>query len=82
MSSLKSPMSTSYKAVFVISILMIFAVIMGGALSGSKSLGWGIWYWGYTAWKMYKRDNESLVVIHKVVLWFEAIAFSVALTFL
>jgi hypothetical protein len=79
MSSVKNPMSTGYKAVFVLSILMIFVVIIGGAMNGSKSVGFGVWYWGYTAWKMYKRDNDSLVSIQKVMLWFEAIAFSLAL---
>jgi hypothetical protein len=78
----KFPMSTSYKIVFALSILMIFVVIIGGAISSSKALGFAIWYWGYTAWKMYKRDNESLVLIQKFMLWFEAIAFSVALAVL
>jgi len=82
MSSLNRSMSTSYKAVFALSILMIFVVIIGGAMSGSKSVGFGIWYWGYTAWKMYKRDNDSLVSLQKIMLWFEAIAFSVALAVL
>jgi hypothetical protein len=76
MSSLKYPMSTSYKAVFLLSILMIFVVIIVGAMSGSKSVGFGIWYWGYTAWKMYKRDNVSLVSLQKTMLWFEGIAFA------
>jgi hypothetical protein len=75
-------MSTSYKAVFALSILMIFIVIIGGAMSGSKSVGFGIWYWGYTAWKMHKRDNDSLVSLQKIMLWFQAIAFSVALAVL
>lgn len=82
MSSVKAPVSSSYKAVFALSILMIFVVIIGGAMSGSKSVGFGVWYWGYTAWKMYKRDNDSLVSLQKVMLWFEAIAFSVALAVL
>jgi len=82
MSSAKDPMSTSYKTVFVLSILMIFFVIIGGAMSGSKSVGFGVWYWGYTAWKMYKRDNDSLVSLQKIMLWFEAIAFSIALAVL
>ena len=80
--SSKIPMSLSYKAVFTLSILMIFVVIIGGAMSGSKSVGFGIWYWGYTAWKMYKRDNVALVLLQKVMLWFQAAAFSVALAVL
>jgi hypothetical protein len=82
MSSTKMPMSTSYKAVFVLSLLMIFVVIIGGAMSGSKSIGFGIWYWGYTAWKMYKRDNDALVSLQKIMLWFQAVAFSIALAVL
>ena len=82
MSSTKMPMSTSYKAVFALSILMIFVVIIGGTMSGSKSVGFGVWYWGYTAWKMYKRDNNSLVFLQKIMLWFEVAAFSVALAVL
>jgi len=82
MSSTKMPMSTSYKAVFALSILMIFVVIIGGAMSGSKSVGFGIWYWSYTAWKMYKRDNDALVSLQKIMLWFEAVAFSIALAVL
>lgn len=82
MSSVKAPMSSSYKAVFALSILMIFVVIIGGAMSGSKSVGLGVWYWGYTAWKMYKRDNDSLISLQKIMLWFEAIAFSIALAVL
>ena len=82
MSSAKAPMSTSYKAVFILSILMIFVVIIGGAMSGSKSVGFGIWYWGYTAWKMYKRENDALISIQKVMLWFESVAFSIALAVL
>jgi hypothetical protein len=62
--------------------MMIFVVIIGGAMSGAKSVGFGIWYWGYTAWKMYKRDNDSLVSLQKFMLWFEAIAFSIALAVL
>jgi hypothetical protein len=82
MSSTKMPISTSYRAVFALSILMIFLVIVGGAMSGSKSVGFGIWYWGYTAWKMYKRDNDSLVSLQRIMLWFQAVAFSVALAVL
>lgn len=82
MSSVKAQMSTGYKVVFTLSILMIFFVIIGGAMSGSKSVGFGVWYWGYTAWKMYKRDNDALVSLQKIMLWFEAIAFSVALAVL
>lgn len=82
MTSHKASMSTSYKAVFVFSILMMFLVFIGGSMNGSKSSGVGVWFWGYTAWKMYKRDNETLVSLQKIMLWFEAIAFSIALAVL
>jgi hypothetical protein len=79
MSSEKSPMSTSYKIVFVLSLLMIFVVIIGGFIGGSKSVGFGIWYWGYTAWLMFKRDNVGLVSLQKIMLWIQCIAFAVVL---
>jgi hypothetical protein len=75
MTQIKVPMSTSYKAVFVLSILMIFIVIIIGAGSSGGSIFIGTWYWGYTAWKMLKRDNESLVWLQKITLFFDAIAF-------
>ena len=68
MSSTTILMSTSYKSVFVLSILMIFLFLIGVVESGSKSVGIGSWYWGYTAWKMYKRDNDSLVSLQKFIL--------------
>jgi hypothetical protein len=76
------PMSSSYSTVFTLSILMIFVVIIVGAVSGSKSVGFGIWYWGYTAWKMYKRDNISLVSLQKFMLWLQAIIFTLVVIFL
>lgn len=82
MSPTKMPMSTGYKAVFALSILMIFVVTIGGSMSGSKSVGFGMLYWGYTAWKMYKRDNDALILLQRIVLWFEAIAFAIALAVL
>lgn len=57
---------------------MIIIVIIGGAISGSKASGFGIWYWGYTAWKMYKRDNASLVSLQKIMLWFQGIGSAIA----
>lgn len=82
MSSNKPPMSTGYRLVFLFSILMIIVVIIVGSFSGSKTAGFGIWYWGYIIWKMYKRDNVSLVSLQKFVLWFQALAFSLALVVL
>ena len=82
MSSTTIPMSTSYKSVFVLSILMIFLFLIGVVESGSKSVGIGSWYWGYTAWKMYKRDNDSLVSLQKFILWLQVVLFPVALAVL
>lgn len=82
MSSSKSPMSASYKVIFVLSILMIFVVIISGAISGSKSLGLGVWIWGYTAWLMFKRKNTELVSFYKLLLWFYVIAAGVAVAVL
>jgi hypothetical protein len=82
MSSTKMPMSKGYKAIFVLSILMIFVVIVGGAISGSKSIGLGIWIWGYTTWLMYKRKNAELVSFYKLLLWFYVIAAVLAVSVL
>jgi len=82
MSSIKAPMSTSYKAVFLFSLAMALLVFVGGVISGSKSTGVWVWYWLYTAWKMYKRDNDSLVSLEKIMLWFQVVAFSIALAVL
>jgi hypothetical protein len=77
MSTKMLPMSSSYKVIFVLSIIMMFVVLLGGAASGSKSSGSGILVWGYTAWLMYKRNNVRLVLLQKILLWFEGVAFSV-----
>ena len=59
----KPPMSPSYKAVFVLSLVMIpISMMLSAALRGGKggaSMA-AIW-WGFTAWYMYKRDNKGLV---------------------
>lgn len=68
---MKSKMSASYKIIFAISILMIFVVIILAAAAGSKSAGIGVWYWGYTAWGMYKRNNSGLASFHKFFMWFD-----------
>jgi hypothetical protein len=71
---MKKPMSTSYKLVFFFSILMIFSVLILGSATGTKSSGFGLWVWGYTAWLMYKRNNVSLVGLYKVLLGFDIFA--------
>lgn len=70
----KKPMSTSYKFVFLFSIFMVFFVLIVGAITHSKSSGFGMWVWGYTAWLMYKRRNSDLASMYKLLLWFDAIA--------
>lgn len=65
---MKTKMSTSYLAIFSISILMIFVNLIMAGLSGSSS-AIGIYYWGYTAWKMHKRENENLLSFHKIFMW-------------
>lgn len=73
----KPKMSASYRAIFLLSILMVFVVLLLAAASGSKSAGIAMWYWGYTAWGMHKRNNEGLATFHKVFLWFDAVVFSI-----
>ncbi len=75
---MKSKMTMSYAVIFSISILMMFVVLILASISGSKSAGLGIWYWGYTAWGMYKRNNEKLVIHHKAFMWFAIVGFSIA----
>lgn len=69
MSQSKPAMSSSYKAVFAFAILMIFVVIMSGAITKSTGVGFGAWVWGYTAWLMYKRGNAALISLQKFILW-------------
>jgi hypothetical protein len=76
MNDVKTPMSNSYKAIFIFSIFMIFFVIIMGAASGSKGGGFGVFVWGYTAWLMYKRNNKDLISFYKTLLWIEGILFS------
>ena len=80
MSNLK--MSASYKAIFILSILMVFVVLIVGAATKSKTSGVGMWIWGYTAWLMYKRRNSDLVSFYKLLLWFDVIAAGVAVAVL
>jgi len=61
---------------------MVFFVLIAGAATKSKSSGFGMWIWGYTAWLMYKRRVSDLVSFYKVILWFDVIAAGVALAVL
>jgi hypothetical protein len=78
----KPKMSASYKAIFILSIFMVFFVLLAGAMTNSKSSGLGVWIWGYTAWLMYKRRNTDLVSFYKLLLWFDVIAAGVAVAVL
>lgn len=78
----KPKMSASYKAIFILSIFMVFFVLLAGAMTNSKSSGFGMWIWGYTAWLMYKRRNADLVSFYKLLLWFDVIAAGVAVAVL
>lgn len=78
----KPKMSASYKAIFILSILMVFFVLLAGAATNSKSSGFGMWIWGYTAWLMYKRRNADLVSFYKLLLWFDVVAAVVAIAVL
>lgn len=82
MSSTKPKMSASYKAIFILSIFMVFFVLIVGAITNSKTSGFGMWIWGYTAWLMYKRRNADLVSLYKFLLWFDAIAAGVVVSIL
>ena len=78
----KPKMSASYKAVFALSIIMIFVGMLGGAGSGSKGAGGGaVFVWGYTVWLMYKRDNKGLVSLYRLFLWWQGIAVAIVVAF-
>jgi peptidoglycan biosynthesis protein MviN/MurJ (putative lipid II flippase) len=76
MNDVKTPMSNSYKAIFIFSIFMIFFVIIMGAASGSKGGGFGVFVWGYTAYLMYKRNNKNLISLYKTLIWIQVILLS------
>jgi hypothetical protein len=82
MTNPKPKMSASYKAIFIFSIFMVFFVLVAGAATNSKSSGFGMWIWGYTAWLMFKRRNGDLASFYKVLLWFDIIAAGVAVSVL
>jgi len=82
MAIIKPKMSTSYKVIFILSIFMIFFVLVAGAVTNSKSSGFGMWIWGYTSWLMYKRRNADLVAFFKILLWFYVIAACISIAIL
>ena len=71
------PMTSAYAAIFVLSLVLMATVFFGSVASQSKSGGFGIWWWGLTAWLMYKRNNSRLKTMFKVMLWFEVICCAV-----
>ena len=82
MTDSKPKISASYRAIFILSICMIFIVLIAGAATKSKGSGIGMFIWGYTAWLMYKRRVSDLVSFYKGLLWFDVIAAGVALAVL
>jgi len=82
MSDIKTKMSASYLAIFVLSIVMLFVFLILGALSQSQGGGGGgiqFLIWGRTAWLMHKRRNEDLVLEYKCLLWFYAVMAAILL---
>ena len=79
MSNTKPKMSATYRAIFILSILMVFIVLIVGAATKSKTSGVGMWIWGYTAWLMYKRRISDLVSFYKTLLWFDIVMAAIAL---
>ena len=78
----KTKMSASYKAIFILSIFMVFFILLAGVATNSKTSGLSMSIWGYTAWLMYLRRNAGLVSFYKLLLWFDAIVVSVVIAFL
>jgi hypothetical protein len=70
MTTIKSPMTDSYKAVFVFAIVMSFVTLFAGGKGGIGTL-----FWGYVAWMMHKRNNTGLVSVFKLCLWLVALSF-------
>ena len=75
LSSNRVPMSSGYAAVFLIAVIFVFVAIVNAAIGNYMVAAAGVIYWGYTAWKMYCRDNESLVVFHRVMLLIQGFAY-------
>ena len=82
MANLNPKMSASYRAIFILSIFMVFFVLIAGAATKSNGAGLGVLLWGYQAWLMYKRDNTALVSLTKAILWVQAIAFCIVFSVL
>jgi hypothetical protein len=75
MQTTKPPMSSSYKAVFIFSIIMIpVSFLLGAIASGGKGgAGLSTLWWGFTAWYMYKRNIDALVSLQKTLLFLAGI---------
>jgi len=77
-------MSTSYKAIFIFSIFMVFLNLIFGAASAgvahkSPSFGMGMFVWGYTAWLMYKQRISDLVSMYEILLWLDMIVATIVI---
>jgi len=57
MTNSKLPMSASYKAIFLLSIFIVFLVLIAGAATKSQSSGVGIWMWRLASLTPKKMDN-------------------------
>ena len=84
MAEAKPPMTTAYKLIFTLSILMVFLSIVAAGIpsgTGSGTAGGGLstLWWIFTAWWMYKRNNQALFSLYRFLFWFSAIASGVAL---
>jgi len=70
MANKNGKMNVSYKVVLVFSIFMFITGFWGAIIYG----GYGnvvTALWGWTVWKMFKRDNNSLVKLYKVWFWIQ-----------
>jgi ABC-type glycerol-3-phosphate transport system permease component len=66
-----SPMTTSYKVIFWLSIFMAVISVAGNPM--------GVFLWGFTAWCMHRRKNAELVKLYGILRWLSAIAVSIGI---
>ena len=76
----KQKMTSSYKAVFVFSILMIFVGLVSSTARHGYSAASVIW--GIQTWYIYKQRNAELVGGYIALLWLGGIAFAIISLFL
>ena len=81
MATIKPPMTSAYKFIFIFSIVMSIFCLFGGIATQSKG-SLGVLLWGYAAWLMHGRKNSSLVTLFQALMWFEIIAGVVGILFM